>query len=348
MKGVYVTIPVWGSQHIEAWLRRSLPSLLAPGNLPALAKVCPVKLLLCTTREDIPQLFGAPAVKALRDIVPVRAVPMADRRQDLTNHRYQAMNRCHNYALGVALQDDFGIVPGLADFIYAEGSLEEVGRHIADGRRAALTQGLTVTEETFDDLLVRATPEIRRTDTALSIPPRTLVRLARHGLHALGRSQTWGAEHFTVHPSILYWPLGERGFLMRTWHIYPAFLYPDREAKVTTTIDGTFLDEAISDLGTCAILDDSDRYFFISLAAGSRDDFIPREVFHADPAEIARWLPGNTKPFNREMIKHKFWLHEGIDRRDWQHVEAASDAAIAATLDCFARAQAGAAGSAGA
>lgn len=340
MKGIYLVVPVWGTRHIEGWLRHSLPSLLSPGNLPALAKLLPVKMLLCTTRDDIPLLFGSPLVKALRDLIPVRAVPIADHTTQVTNFLYQMMNKCHNYGIAGAWQDDFGIIPGVADIIYADGALAEIGRQIAAGKRAALTQCPTVVEEDLDALLVIYSAEIQRSELALTIPARTLVRITRDGLQAISRSQIWESEHFTVHPSMLYWPLCEHGFLMRSRHLYPAFFYPDRQAKITTIIDGTFLDEAISDLGTCAALDDSDQYFSVVLANRARDEFILREVFHAGPAEIARWRAGNTKPFNRDLIRHKFWFHDGVDRAAWRRVGTASDQAIAATLEIFARNQA--------
>ena len=51
-KQVRLLLPVWGYQHVHRFLDSCLPTLLAPGNIPALAGALPCEFVLLTTRED--------------------------------------------------------------------------------------------------------------------------------------------------------------------------------------------------------------------------------------------------------------------------------------------------------
>ncbi|HTP81628.1 MAG TPA: hypothetical protein VMQ11_01720 [Alphaproteobacteria bacterium] len=332
MKGVYIVVPVWGERYVQRWLRYGLASLLADGNLPVLAKVAPTKLLLCSTQEDLSVLLASPLLKAVRDLCGLRVVTLAQNAAELRGHKYNLMSVCHNLGLKQAWADDYGVIFGLADVLAANGSWGTVSRHIAAGRRAVLTQGLTVREELLDPLLAA---HATRTETSLSVAPRNLVRIALEALHPLSMSQVWGAPYFTVHPSIMFWPLKGHGFLMRSWHLMPLFLHPDRQAQITTTADGDLLGSALSNPDDCACITDSDDGCFFDVAYPEKLDFIPAHPSTADPTRIAKWLETNTRPFNRDMIRHKFWFHDGIDPNDWRAVEEESDRAIEEVMRCY-------------
>jgi hypothetical protein len=48
VKAVHVLLPLWGYRFIQQFLEFSLPTLLAPGNIPALAKDLPCRFVLMT------------------------------------------------------------------------------------------------------------------------------------------------------------------------------------------------------------------------------------------------------------------------------------------------------------
>jgi hypothetical protein len=337
MKGIYVIMPVWGQRFVARWLRYSLPSLLSPGNLPALATMFPVKFVLYTTEADLPVLLGSPLLKAARALMGLRTVQLAPTAEALnTAHKYQVMTFCHNHGLDLGWQDDYGLIFGVADAVFADGGMAELGHLVAGGKRAVLTQGIHIIEDLFDPLLDAL--QIKRSETALTIPPRILARMTVNGLHPISRSLVWGSVPFSWHPSILYWRLGEHGFIMRSWHLNPMFLYPDRKARISTTLDGDLIGQAVSNLeDDCVIVDDSDRFFCVGVSDRGTRDFIPGGPTQADPKAVAGWLPQNTRPFTRDMIQQKIWLHDGINRDDWRHVEAESDRVVAEILDYYAR-----------
>jgi hypothetical protein len=340
MNGIYFVVPVWGQAYVKTWLRYGLASAMAERNLPALAKHCRVKLLYCTTQEDVPLLLGSPLTAAARDMgIGLRTVIIAQTAAEIAHapegQRYGLMNVCHNHALDLAWQDDHGLIFGLGDFIYAEGCMDEVARTLQAGKRGLLNQTLVVRNDWIDRLLV-AHGVAQREGEALAIPPRTLVRIGCAASTPMMRSWVWGQERFTWHPAIMMWPLGDRGFLLRSWHLFPFFVHPKRKSRITTTCDGDLIGQAV-DLEDCAIADDSDCLFWYSLADPDRSNFIPVVPRPSHPALVAAWMRENTRPVNREMIRYKFWIHDGIERKDWRDVEAASDRIVAETLDHYER-----------
>jgi hypothetical protein len=345
MKGIYIATPVCGAPYVDRWLRYSLPTLLAPGNLPALAKDHRLKLLLFCTQEDMPRLLASPLLRAARDVMGVRPIPLARDMAELVvkvqGHKFTLMNVCHNHGVDLAANEDHGLICGLGDAIYTDGSFAEVARQIAAGKRAVVTQGLDVRQDQLDALLEEY--KVERDDVRLILPPRVFARIAARSLHPVTQSMVWGAERFTYHPSVMYWPLDGHGVLVRGFHLYPVFLYPDRKAQISTTIDGDFLADALSNLDTCAFVHDSDRFFFAGVSDHTKDEFIPPGPHRADPAEVARWMPANTKPFQREVyVQQKFWLHDGTDRAAWRQVEDESDRVVAEILSDYAQLSTGA------
>src|SRR5262245_22540809 len=53
-----VLLPVWGGAFVRRFLDCCLPTLLAPGNLPALARALPTRFVLLTEATDVAFITG--------------------------------------------------------------------------------------------------------------------------------------------------------------------------------------------------------------------------------------------------------------------------------------------------
>ena len=71
-KQVKLLLPVWGLRYILQFLEFSLPTLLAPGNLPAVAKELSSEFVFLTSSEDAEILTSHPGIEYLETICPVR------------------------------------------------------------------------------------------------------------------------------------------------------------------------------------------------------------------------------------------------------------------------------------
>ena len=332
MKGVYVIIPVWGERYVRRWLDLSLPSLLADGNLPALARQFPVRTLLFTTQEDLGVIMADPRVKMLRDIGPLRVRAMIQNRKDaLAVHAGSLMTGCHKAGLQQSWADDFGIIPVCSDLIFANGSLGSLAPHIAAGKRAVITQGFGVVE---DKLVAQLDALGLRGGPTLDIPPRTLVRMLFDTFHPAFSSKFWDAPNCSSHPAMMYWRLGERSFLMRCWHLYPVFFYPDRKVLMRGSLDDDMLGVCLSDPeNQIAVLDDSDECMVVdAFDPNKTNDMHAYQVMsHPFSVEfVTAWAAAWARPMHCDNVsRYKFWMHaDDLDREAWRHVEKESDGVI--------------------
>src|ERR1700733_4640520 len=51
-RAIKVVLPVWGYTYVRQFLECGLPTLLAPGNIPALAAALPTEFVLLTSEDD--------------------------------------------------------------------------------------------------------------------------------------------------------------------------------------------------------------------------------------------------------------------------------------------------------
>ncbi len=342
MKGVYAVVPVWGEAYVKRWLDISLASLLAAGNLPELARNHSLKVLIYTTDEDLRPILASPALQMLRDTCPVRVTPVAPTAADVRRRSTNiAMTEIHNHGLNQAWKDDHGVILLCADLLYADGSFRFVHQAIASGKRAVLTQTGDAPQSAVEPLLQTMA---QRNGPVLTISSRNLAKIWLRTMHPSFLRQIWDADEFSSHPYALYWKLDGHGLLMRCWHLWPLFVYPERQARVRATADYGFIDSAVSNVDDCALVGDSDDGLFLGIADSDRS-FHPAVPFPANPAFVAAWCRHWTTPMTRELIRrHKFWIHDGIDRAEWHDVEARSDEVIANILTLYARAEAAGAG----
>src|SRR3974377_1332186 len=62
-KAIQLLLPVWGKGFISQFLQVSLPTLLAPGNLPSITKSLPCRFIFLTSSEDMVDLANHPAIQ---------------------------------------------------------------------------------------------------------------------------------------------------------------------------------------------------------------------------------------------------------------------------------------------
>src|SRR6516162_5316329 len=70
-KRITVLEPVWGYEFTQQFLNVSLPTLLATGNLPALAKTLPTEFIFLTGRRDEAMIRESAGYRRLSTICPV-------------------------------------------------------------------------------------------------------------------------------------------------------------------------------------------------------------------------------------------------------------------------------------
>ncbi len=130
---VHILLTVWGEKFITDFLEFGLLSLLAPGNVPAIAKAYPSKFIFLTRSNDINTFEQNPAFQKLKTICDIQFIEINDLLV-IGNHSTTvtlAYERAIRQAGNAMLNTYFVFLT--SDYIMADRSLEGLIRYMKKG-----------------------------------------------------------------------------------------------------------------------------------------------------------------------------------------------------------------------
>jgi len=296
----------WGDAYIERFAALALPSFLAPGNLPSLADVSELEVVVMTARRDISNFEKHAAFRRLRAICTVRFVEI----DDLITTAVYGVTLTLAYARAVIacgaemLNTHFVFMN--ADFVLADGSLRSLARHILGGRSIVLAPSFRATAEALEPVLLKA---VDLATATLAIPSREMASLALPHPHptTVAKTVNQGFCHST-HPNQLYWQVDEHTVLARHYLIFMLCLRPERIVKdINSYCDYGFIPEMCPS-GDTATMADSDDFFMLELQVREQEMFLLR-LGKASPRQISRSLSEWTTIEHRRAAQYDFVFH---------------------------------------
>lgn len=307
-------VAVWGDWHIGMLDRVMLPTLAAPGNLPAVLKEHPARLRILTRRLDEPAIDALPSVQALRAMLPVEVEAASEERTLSPSLHLAWWARAGEEARdrGAVL---FNLPPDVA---FAEGALAFYCRQMALGKKAALAPPqIRVVSESLDaDFRERLSG---RPWAPVAIGPREMVRLGIRHMHPLTAMSIQGSRHGVPNIST-YWPVPGQGLLYSLVTEEVMALRPD-----ICGVRGLFrLDGSVS-LDEVCWPTDSDDGFFLSLCPLAKDTGLLLEDMPLDERFLAHWSahPANRTPLGRGLAGRLARIrHAEPDPAPWAEAEA--------------------------
>ena len=178
---------IWGERYIEEFARVSLPSYLAPGNLPALARETDLEVLVMTSSGSETTFENEPTFAKVRSLCPVRYIHI----DDLITAGNYGVTLTLAYARGIQdsgpEQTNTVFVFMNSDFILADGSLRSLVGKLRDGHRCIMAPSLRAELEQVLPVLKQM---VHETESSLTIAPRDLVKLTFDNLHATAIAKT--------------------------------------------------------------------------------------------------------------------------------------------------------------
>jgi hypothetical protein len=144
MKIRLITV-IWGAPFVDLFLKLSLRSLMADGNIAALAKAHDCHFTIFTTKEDLQTLESAPDFIKLSEIVHIDISIFGLGEIDPANRGHHAIMWERAFELARRNKEIlFLIIPYL---LYAEGTLLRWAKKIKNGAREIYTPGQFVALE---------------------------------------------------------------------------------------------------------------------------------------------------------------------------------------------------------
>jgi hypothetical protein len=245
-----ISVPVWGRDYIGSLDSLMLRTLLAPGNLPAVAGGRPIILELQTRESDARRIESLPALRDVARLATVRIVPWPDRlfaphplAPDFHYRLFGAMHHCAIMRARAAGGMD--VMPLCADHIFSSAALGQIDAYLAAGRKMVLSAGLRLDKRRWTAALLGALNG-RATLPYLELAPRRLVDDAIRHMHPVTRQLIVADPDrpFNSLPFPLIFPKPD-GFAVHSFVLHPiaisAGLVRRSAALDFNTVDGAFL-----------------------------------------------------------------------------------------------------------
>ena len=299
----------WGARYIEELFSLTLPAVLAPGNLPALAAHFACELVILTEESRFRQLQHQPALQRLGQFCTLELRPM----DDLVSSP-DAYGMALTYALFRGFEDlgaamvEVPLIFFNADFILADGSLRTVAEKLLAGERLILAPSYCVTAESVMPWLAS-----RRTDDSetIAVPPREMAEVAIRNRHNTIRGKTVNQRVFSVEwMDQFYWLVNEQTLIAHQMPFAVVAMQPERVlTQMRTFWDYGIISEACPTTPRC-VLADSDDYLMIELrtADTARDQLC---LGWPEPKQIAEKLARFTTKDPIELARYTLILHAG-------------------------------------
>jgi hypothetical protein len=303
---VKVLLPVWGERFVAQFLEFCLPTLLAPGNIPALARMLPCEIVLMTRGADEEMIYRHPLWPHLTGICTVTFSRIDDLITD-GNHSttitlaYARMVR----EAGEKMLDTCFIFL-VSDYLAADGALRTVLARMLDGASGVLAGNFQViAEDAADSLRLWLDPE----PAPLALPPRKLLKWALSHLHpaTVANIVNYRLSH-NAHTNRLFWRVDENTLIGRFYLMHMIGIRPEvTDFVVGSSCDYSFIPEMCPS-GNVVALTDSDDYLVVEMQPHEH------ETRHlrwgpVSPKFLAESLTEWATENHRQNIRHTLVYH---------------------------------------
>jgi len=262
-KAMTLLLPVWGYRFVSQFLEFCLPTLLAPGNIPALVDKLPTRFVVLSRTADEELIQSHPTWSALKQVCTAEI--------EFIDDLITAENHTTTITLALARMvrraqenmTDTCFVFLMSDYLFADGSLRTLVRHFLAGASGIVAGNFQViAEEASSALPYNADPVSR----ALTFSSRDLLAWSLGYLHpaTMANVVNFGLTH-NAHINRLLWRVDENTFIGRFYLIHPIGIRPEvTDFVVGSSLDYSFIPEMCPS-GNVVTLTDSDDYFIVEM-----------------------------------------------------------------------------------
>jgi hypothetical protein len=272
-KAISILLPVWGAEFVNQFLDHSLPTLLAPGNIPALAQALPTRFVFLTRARDEAVIRAHPACRHLSQLCEVGFSSIDDLIAP-GNHSTTitlAFAREVREAGPIMLDTCFFFL--VADYIMADGSLAAVWARMQRGASAVQVGNFQVDEETAEAWLHE---RLAGAGTSLALTPREVMRWALGCMHPLTAANivNFPLCH-NAEANRLLWRVDADTLIGRFYLLHMICIRPEvTDFFVGASCDYSFVPEMCPSANVVTIAD-SDDYLVVEVQpAGHESQFL--------------------------------------------------------------------------
>lgn len=339
LRPFYLISVFWGDEFRQLFAELCLPSLLAPGNIPALEGKQHSRLVICTTLEDWRALADLPIFVRLREVLATEFVELKAPVQ--SDAKYAVMSVGHQAAVRLALRAGAYGVFVSPDAMLSNGSLLHLQSLAKAGKTCVLAAALRFsTEPVLADLERRG---LRRPGEPIVLEGRELVRLVLPHMHPETKGYDWDSQFFTHFPVCSFWRVraangDDAGIVLHSQSWGPVLLdYAALPAHDMTTLerwtlDGDYIYRNFGDDPRIHVVQDSDDLLYVSFTPeAERADPVRRNRSRGACVRVLTFGP-LMDPLKRRLFRLPVRIHSQALDETWQTAERRAGTILAAEL----------------
>jgi hypothetical protein len=303
---VHILLAVWGEKFIKDFLQYGLLSLLAPLNLPSLAKAYQTKFIILTRSQDIPSFDEDLTFQTLKSTCEVEFLVIDDL-ISIGNHSTTltfAFDRAIRATQDEMLRTYFILLN--ADYIFANGSFCGLMKYMKQGHTAICAGNFQVVESEFKPILKRY---IGPNNQQMIIPPRELLKESFEHFHPVTLSSMLDQHTLHNHRANRFFMRESRHTVAgRFYLLHVLCIKPETtNYQIGSSFDYSFVPEMCLS-GNIGVINDSDDYLVIEMQREEHEldnvEFGPYALKKL-VANLAEW----TTVTHRNNVKHIIYYH---------------------------------------
>lgn len=212
---------IWGADFVDAFVRLTLPTLLAPGNLPTLCARHSVVYTIYTTKEDAERITAAPVFRKIAAVCPVNISLFST--EEIDPNHFGSHDDLWQRSVDLARRNReilFFIIP---DILYGDGTLTNWARRFEEGYKAVYSPGPQVVLETIYDEVDAQFPNAA--DGVVIDAGRLREMLFRH-MHPIPIMMDRNSPHRIGHAEYDVRAVPGRGMVVRVLASHPFCIEP--------------------------------------------------------------------------------------------------------------------------
>lgn len=298
---------VWGPSYIRRFCELSLPSFVAPGNIPALAEGRDFEVVIMTRSSDFAQFDLYPAMARLRETCMVRFVAI----DDLMDSSVYGVTLTLAYARPIIAMGeemlDTQFVFMNADFLLADGSLRGLAERIDAGEAVILGPSFRAICEEMEPLLAK---QVNHETGTLCIPPRTMTGLAMQSIHPtkLAKIQNQNFLH-SRHPNQVFWRVNHETLVGHYFLVFMLSIKPSRVLRsVSAYCDYSFIPDLCPSANE-TMMGDSDDFFMLELQEAEQESQLLRAGSPYSAKQVARTISRWATREHLRAARHPVVFH---------------------------------------
>jgi hypothetical protein len=305
-QAIKVLLPVWGAGYVRQFLDIGLPTLLAPGNVPALAAALPTEFIILTSLYDETTIREHAAFRRLAATCQTK-LRLIDHL--ITDGNYSTTITIAYaesvIAAGESMLDTcfFFLV---SDYIMADGSLANALKRMQCGASAVVVGNFQVAREEalpwLEDKLVAGGCE-------LALPSRELMRWALGTLHPTAIANTVDNPFsHNSHANRLFWRVDGNTIQGRFYLMHMLCVRPEiTNFIIGASCDYSFVPEMCPS-GRVDAITDSDEYLVVEMQPRDHESTFLR-LGPVDPQTVALGLNDWATKLHRENARYPIIFH---------------------------------------